>query len=84
MNLITTRGAVLQPVEVDVDKARLGDARQPVVVVLVDGRGECRVEVDVVLLEHRSESVADVLVFEPLLQFQRPDRVVDNALKSLS
>lgn len=80
-HLSPSRVAVLDPAQVDCAETVPGDARQPVVVVLVDVGVEGGVQVHVVPLPAAPQAVLHGLVGQPLLQPGRRDDVVDDALR---
>ena len=72
--------AVLDPAQVHPAEAVPGDARQPVVVVLVGVGVEGGVQVHVVALGARPQPLPQGLVGQPLLQLGRRHHVVDDPL----
>lgn len=72
--------AVLDPVQVDHAEGGGGDARLPVVVVLVDVQVKGGVTVHIGGAQARAQSLLDGLSGQPLLQFGRAAHIVDDAL----
>lgn len=72
--------AVLNPVQVNHAERGEGDARGPVVVVLIDVQVEGGVTVHVVGAETRPQSLLNRLIGQPLLHLSRATHIVDDAL----
>lgn len=77
---MTPAVAVLNPVQVNHTERRGGDARGPVVVVLIDVQVESGVTVYVVGSETGPQSLLNALVSQPLVHLRRSTHVVDDAL----
>lgn len=80
-HLGTTRGAVLHPLQVYGAEGRQGEAREPLVIVLVHTQREGGVRVSIARGPHRPQGGRNALVAQPGLQLGRAAHIIDDALR---
>ena len=80
-NLISVCSTELNPPEVYVDETVFRDAGQSLIVVLIHRTCKSRIQIDVALVQSRTQTITDAFILQPRLEFCRAHRVVYNTLK---